>query len=106
MRSWTYRLTTVGLLGLFALSGCARPADPPQAGETVKPQLSEALKWKSGKPAKIGVRLQAQSADSAAPRLLDFNGIPNNVNPVADITFLDAAGKELSPAHVELSHRC
>jgi hypothetical protein len=106
MRIWAFPLTTAGLLALLGLSGCAKPADPPQAGETVKPQLSEALKWKAGKPAKIGVRLQAQSADSSAPRLLDFNGIPNNVNPVADITFFDAAGKELSPAHVELSHRC
>ncbi len=106
MRTRVMQLTAAGLLALLGLSGCARPADPPRAGETVTPQLSEAIQWKAGKPASLGVRLRARSADSAAPRLLDFNGIPTNVNPVADVIFFDASGKELAPAHVELSHRC
>jgi hypothetical protein len=106
MRIRAFPMTAAGLLALLALSGCARPVDPPQLGETVTPQLSQAIQWKAGKPANLGVRLQARSADGAAPRLLDFNGIPPNVNPIAAVTFYDAAGKELSPVAVELSHRC
>ncbi len=105
MRRLLYGITAAGVLAVLAVSGCGNRAEPPHAGDVVTPKLSSPLKWTAGQKGAISVRLEA-AANGSAPRALDFNGIPSNVNPVATVTFQDASGKELAPQRVELSHRC
>ncbi len=51
------------------------------------------------------MRLQAQAADGAAAKPLDFSTVPADVNPVARITFYEN-DQALPPKEVVLAHRC
>jgi len=99
------RWLSFGSLAAVALVvGCGQPTSPPAAGDTIVPSLSKEPKWTAGKPADLEVRLEARNADNATRRL-DFKGLPEDVNPVATVTFYEG-DKTLNTVKVTLSHRC
>jgi hypothetical protein len=108
MRRWFASLAVyagVFLLPMLMMAGCGRGG--PKAGETVTPVLAGPLSWQAGQTqAGLLVRLEARAANGAA-RLLAFDGIPTQVNPLATLRFEDASGTPLDPPVViTLDHRC
>lgn len=93
------------LASLACLTGCGRSAGRLEPGDTVMPILEGGSKWTAGTPTELSVRLQAQAADGAAAKPLDFSTVPADVNPVARITFYEN-DQALPPKEVVLAHRC
>ena len=106
MRRTLFLFGAAGLACLALLSACGLQTGPPaRSGETVTPRLNEAIQWSAGKPGQMGVRLIAHGKDSPAGRTLGFSGIPDDVNPVAAVTFFQGE-QSLPPVTVTLDHRC
>jgi hypothetical protein len=95
-----------GLAAVAVFSACrGRGGAVPRSGDTVTPQLDEAVDWTAGQPGQLSVRLAARGKDDSAPRLLGFAAVSAGVNPVAVVTFYKGSQAE-SPVTVTLDHRC
>jgi hypothetical protein len=106
MRRTLWFLGVTGLLAVAGLSACNKQtAAPPRQGETVLPRLSGDVHWTAGRPGQLGVRLVARGQDSSGPRTLSFDGLPEDANPVATVTFFEGE-RALAPVTVTLDHRC
>lgn len=92
----------VSAFGLALLAGCASPAAPPRAGDTVTPVLATAARWQAGSAPEISARLQAKGKEGAS-RQLGFDGIARD--PVVRVVFFEDS-TELGASQVTLSHRC
>jgi hypothetical protein len=94
------------LLALAGLSACnMQTSAPPRRGETVLPRLSGDVRWAAGQPGQLSVRLVARSPDGSGPRSLAFDGIPEDANPVATVTFFEGE-RALAPVTMTIDHRC
>src|SRR5262245_1224676 len=100
-------LPAAALLLFAAFLGCGSSSRP-QAGDVVSPQIANAIGgqvlWFAGHPASIQVRLEATTGN-AAPRLLDFSGVPTDRDPLATVKFFDG-DTQIASQEVRLSHRC
>ena len=95
-----------GCAAALVLSGCRAPsASPPRPGDTVTPALTDSVSWTVGQPGQLSVRLVAQAKDGSAPRPLGLGAVPEDVNPVATVTFFKGEQAQ-SPVAVTLDHRC
>jgi hypothetical protein len=101
MKRWLACLA-VALLGWVALSGCG--GEQIRSGDTVTPVLASQAHWVAGASNDFKVRLRATSSSGDA-RLVDFGGVPANVNPRATVTFYQGDAAQ-TPVEVTLDHRC
>jgi hypothetical protein len=90
-------------MALTLLAAC--DSGGPRAGETITPQLTDPLSWTAGQSGQVTMRLVALDREGRVQRRLDFHGIPDNVNPVATVTFY-GSDYVLPERQIVLDHRC
>jgi hypothetical protein len=101
MRLMAYLVVCAAPLAL--LVGCGDVAGL-REGDVVVPILEAPKQWNAGAHGQISVRLQAKGKDGSK-RPLGFDGIPENSNPRATVTFyFDRQAQP--PIEVALDHRC
>jgi hypothetical protein len=101
-------LPLAAFLGLAGFLGCGGSGGP-QPGDIVTPQpvvgIGGEIELRAGPSASLGARLVAKGPNDTAPRNLNFQGIPSNVNPVASIRYYKD-DTEVGTQEATLSHRC
>jgi hypothetical protein len=76
-----------------------------QEGDTITPLLASRAVWNAGEAGDLKVILRCKNKETGRARKLDFDSVPDNVNPVATVTFYHGDKAE-PPVTVILDHRC
>lgn len=100
------------IVGLLLTLGCARETPPeprimrPAPGDTVAPELFLVQPWNAGGKAQVTIRLLVSGPDQNETTFLQFDEVPEEISPQAEVTFWQGNEVLIRLADMPLKRDC